>query len=49
MSVDGVTHAQSLSGEERFWNAAAMSPEQLEGTDVDARTDIFAFGAVWTR
>jgi serine/threonine protein kinase len=23
-----------------------MSPEQLEGTDADARSDMFAFGAV---
>ena len=47
VSVDSVTHAQSLSGRGTILGTLPyMSPEQLEGTDVDARTDIFAFGAV---
>ena len=46
-SVDGVTHAQSLSGRGMILGTLPyMAPEQLEGKDVDARTDIFAFGAV---
>jgi Tol biopolymer transport system component len=47
VSVDSVTHAQSLSGRGMILGTLPyMAPEQLEGKDVDVRTDIFAFGAV---
>ena len=45
--IDAVTHALSLSGPGMILGTLPyMAPEQLEGKDADARTDIFAFGAV---
>jgi eukaryotic-like serine/threonine-protein kinase len=44
--TDGVTRAVSLSGELVFGTLPYLAPEQLEERTPDARTDIFAFGAV---
>ena len=41
------TQSASLTGEGKILGTLQyMAPEQLEGKDADARTDIFAFGAV---
>lgn len=42
-----VTHQHELTGQGMILGTLQyMAPEQLEGKDADARTDIFAFGAV---
>jgi eukaryotic-like serine/threonine-protein kinase len=42
-----VTHQHELTGQGMILGTLQyMAPEQLEGKDTDARTDIFAFGAV---
>jgi eukaryotic-like serine/threonine-protein kinase len=53
-AVDDVTRLAHLGPRDRFLTARGtflgtlpyMAPEQLEGGDADARTDIFAFGAM---
>lgn len=45
---DGVTRTTPLTGQGAILGTLHyMSPEQLEGRDVDARSDIHAFGAVF--
>ncbi|HXH93838.1 MAG TPA: protein kinase [Thermoanaerobaculia bacterium] len=47
MSVDGPTIQKPLTQEGTILGTVQyMAPEQLEGQDADARTDIFALGAV---
>jgi hypothetical protein len=47
MNVDGATVQKTLTAEGTIVGTFQyMSPEQLEGQDVDQRTDIFALGAV---
>ena len=47
ISPDGVTQQKSLTQEGTILGTFQyMAPEQLEGTEADARTDIFALGAV---
>ena len=44
---DALTHEQPLTGTRMLLGTLDyMAPEQLEGRDADARTDIFAFGLV---
>jgi Tol biopolymer transport system component len=46
-SLPTMAHAQNLTQEGTILGTFQyMAPEQLEGKDADARTDIFAFGAV---
>ena len=46
-SLPTMAHAQNLTQEGTILGTFQyMAPEQLEGRDADARTDIFAFGAV---
>jgi serine/threonine protein kinase len=45
--VDGMTRTAPLTGEGTILGTLQyMAPEQLEGAETDARTDIFAFGAI---
>ena len=45
--IDGLTRSASLTGQGVILGTLQyMAPEQLEAKDADARTDIFAFGAV---
>jgi serine/threonine protein kinase len=45
--VDGMTRSAPLTGEGTILGTLPyMAPEQLEGGETDARTDIFAFGAI---
>ncbi len=47
VSVDGATEHKPLTQEGTIIGTFQyMAPEQLEGAEADARTDIFAFGAV---
>ena len=47
IAVDGATMQKPLTTEGTILGTFQyMAPEQLEGLDADARTDIFAFGAV---
>jgi len=47
ISPDGVTQQKSLTQEGTILGTFQyMAPEQLEGTEADTRTDIFALGAV---
>jgi len=47
VAVDGATMQKPLTTEGTILGTFQyMAPEQLEGLDADARTDIFAFGAV---
>ena len=44
---EGATHRKSLTAEGTILGTFQyMAPEQLEGSDADARTDIFALGAI---
>jgi eukaryotic-like serine/threonine-protein kinase len=46
-SLSGVTHHKGLTEEGTILGTFQyMAPEQLEGAEADARTDIFAFGAL---
>jgi eukaryotic-like serine/threonine-protein kinase len=46
-SMSGVTEHKGLTGEGTILGTFQyMAPEQLEGIEADARTDIFAFGAM---
>jgi eukaryotic-like serine/threonine-protein kinase len=46
-SMSGATHHRGLTEEGTILGTFQyMAPEQLEGTEADARTDIFAFGAM---
>jgi serine/threonine protein kinase len=46
MSLPTVTIAQGLTVEGTIGTLQCMSPEQLEGAEADARSDIFAFGCM---
>ncbi|HXH91131.1 MAG TPA: protein kinase [Thermoanaerobaculia bacterium] len=47
ITADGATQQKSLTQEGTILGTFQyMAPEQLEGTEVDARTDIFALGAL---
>ena len=48
VAADECTHdSRTLTAKARSWaRFQYISPEQLEGKDADARTDIFAFGAL---
>jgi eukaryotic-like serine/threonine-protein kinase len=47
VAPDGATQQKALTQEGTILGTFQyMAPEQLEGSDADARTDIFAFGAV---
>lgn len=47
VSIDDATHQKALTQEGTILGTFQyMAPEQLEGAEADARTDIFAFGAM---